>query len=190
MFECEGWKQLLNHIHPPQCHYHFTLFMVINEPSPRRPRLNIWLPGVCFSVSLHKFGGGGICMWQVGTKCISGRAGDGSSKACSWKDVSHYAQLSDSFCRIKILWFQCSRHVCFSLLGSSKISPENHNSSNKPRGGLFACCWAAWLGLQSRCVEQSRACAAAQALAFRHTLWGTMAVLGSARPSPAPWCVF
>lgn len=68
--------------------------------SPEIICLNIWLPGVCVSVSLHKFSlrGGVICVWQVGTKCISGRAGDGSSKACSWKDVSHCTQLSDSFC--------------------------------------------------------------------------------------------
>lgn len=83
-------KTAAHQIHPPQHYYHFTLFMVINEPSPWRPQpgiicLDIWLPGVCVSVSLHKFIlQGVICMWQVGIKRVNGGAGDGSSETrCS-----------------------------------------------------------------------------------------------------------
>lgn len=95
---------MLNQIHPSQRYYHFTLFMVINELSPWRPRLRSFVStyGCLVFVSLSHYtnsawGGGVICMWQVGIKCISGGAGDKSSEAgCSWKDVSHHTRVSDS----------------------------------------------------------------------------------------------
>lgn len=70
---------MLNQIHPSQRYYHFTLFMVINELSPWRPRLRSFVStyGCLVFVSLSHYTnsawGGGLSAcgrWELNASVV------------------------------------------------------------------------------------------------------------------------